>query len=53
MDNWRTRLRLRPGPGAVALEVTNRSSLSQADADDIRRGLWTELGALGVHFVGR
>lgn len=40
------------GPGAVALEVTNRSSLSQADADDIRRGLWTELGALGVHFVG-
>lgn len=40
------------GPGAVALEVTNRSSLSQTDADDIRRGLWTELGALGVHFVG-
>jgi hypothetical protein len=40
------------GPGAVALEVANRSSLSQADADDIRRGLWTELGALGVHFVG-
>ena len=39
------------GPGAVSLEVTNRSSLSQADADDIRRGLWTELGALGVHFV--
>jgi hypothetical protein len=37
------------GPGAVALEVTNRSSLSQADVDDIRRGLWTELAALGVH----
>jgi hypothetical protein len=39
------------GPGAVALEVTNRSSLSSTEADDIRRGLWTELGALGVHFV--
>jgi hypothetical protein len=37
------------GPGAVALEVTNRSSLSQADVDDIRRGLGTELAALGVH----
>src|SRR5215475_8854714 len=40
------------GPGAVALEVSNRSSLSQADADDVRRTLWTELAALGVHFVG-
>ncbi|MGH9498121.1 MAG: hypothetical protein ACRD3L_03180 [Terriglobales bacterium] len=39
------------GPGAVALEVINRSSLVQADVDDIRRGLWTELGALGIHFV--
>ena len=39
------------GPGAVALDVTNRSSLSSAEADEIRRGLWTELGALGVHFV--
>ncbi len=40
------------GPGAVALEVTNRSSLSSTEADDVRRGLWTELGALGLHFVG-
>jgi hypothetical protein len=40
------------GPGAVALEVTNRSSLSQADMDDIRRGLLAELAGLGVHFVG-
>jgi hypothetical protein len=39
------------GPGAVALEVNNRSSLSQADVDDIRRGLRTELAALGVHSV--
>ena len=39
------------GPGAVSLEVTNRSSLSSAESDGIRRGLWTELGALGVHFV--
>ncbi|MGO9650332.1 MAG: hypothetical protein ACLPOO_20045 [Terriglobales bacterium] len=39
------------GPGAVFLEVTNRSSLSSADVDEIRRGLWTELAALGVHSV--
>jgi hypothetical protein len=37
------------GPGAVAMEVTNRSSLGQADVDDIRRGLWRELAALGVN----
>jgi len=37
------------GPGAVALVITNRSSLNQADVDDIRRGLCTELAALGVH----
>jgi len=39
------------GPGAVALDVANRSSLSQADADEIRRQLITELAVLGVHFV--
>jgi hypothetical protein len=39
------------GPGAVALEVTNRSSLTSAETDDIRRGLWTELRALGVQVV--
>lgn len=39
------------GPGAVALEVMNRSSLSQADVDEIRRRLTTELDALGVHLV--
>ncbi len=40
------------GPGAVALEVTNRSSLSSTETDDIRRGLLTELAALGVHSAG-
>ena len=39
------------GPGAVALEVTNRSSLSSAETDDIRRALLAELTALGVHVV--
>jgi hypothetical protein len=37
------------GPGAVALEVSNRSSLSSTESDEIRRGLWTELAALGIH----
>ncbi len=39
------------GPGAVALDITNRSSLSRSDFDDIRRGLTTELAALGLRFV--
>ena len=39
------------GPGAVALNLVNRSSLSQSEVDEVRRGLLTELGALGVHFV--
>jgi hypothetical protein len=54
--DWRTperelarKIAAATGPGAVAMEVTNRSSLSQADVDDIRRGLWMELAALGVN----
>jgi hypothetical protein len=39
------------GPGAVALEVVNRSSLSRSDVEGIRRGLLTELAALGMRFV--
>jgi hypothetical protein len=39
------------GPGAVALDVVNRSSLSNADAEEIHRGLLTELAALGMRFV--
>jgi hypothetical protein len=39
------------GPGAVALDVMNRSSLSRADVEEIRRGLATRLGVLGVRFV--
>jgi hypothetical protein len=39
------------GPGAVALEVENRSSLGQTDADTIRRELMSSLAALGVHCV--
>ncbi len=39
------------GPGAIALEVTNRSSLARPEVDEIRRGLLTELAALGVRAV--
>jgi len=36
------------GPGVVALEVTNRSSLSPSEADQIRRGLTASLADSGV-----
>ncbi len=36
------------GPGAVAVSVINRSSLSPSDLDDIRRKLLSELAAYGV-----
>jgi hypothetical protein len=39
------------GPGAVGLEVVNRSSLSHPEVEEIRRGLMTELAALGARFV--
>ena len=39
------------GPGAVALDVVNRSSLSRPEVEEIRRGLLAELGAVGLRFV--
>src|SRR5277367_1382231 len=39
------------GPGAVALDVVNRSSLASPDVEEIRRGLLTDLAALGIRFV--
>jgi hypothetical protein len=39
------------GPGAVSVEVNNRSSLNKNDADAVRRILLTELAALGLRFV--
>ena len=39
------------GPGAIALDVVNLSSLKNADVDEIRRGLLNELGSLGLHSV--
>jgi hypothetical protein len=39
------------GPGAVALDITNRSSLNKKDADEISRGLRVQLEALGVRTV--
>jgi hypothetical protein len=39
------------GPGAVALDMVNRSSLPRADVDEVRRGLMAELSAHGVRFA--
>jgi len=39
------------GPGAVALDISNRSSLGQADADAVMRGLRGQLEAVGLRFV--
>ena len=39
------------GPGAVFLDFANRSSLSQKESDEIRRGLFLELALLGIHAV--
>src|SRR5579863_4353849 len=36
------------GPGAVAVDVVNRSSLGHGEVEEIRHGLATELAALGV-----
>ncbi len=40
------------GPGAVAVTVVNRSSLSPADVDEVRRKLLSELAAYGVQASG-
>ena len=39
------------GPGAISLEVVNRSSLSKQDTDEIGRGLRAQLEALGARTV--
>ncbi len=39
------------GPGAVAVDVVNRSSLGRPEVEAIRRGLLAELTALGMRFV--
>jgi len=39
------------GPRTMAVEVVNRSSLNAASADDIRRGLLTELASKGARFI--
>ncbi|HKW19475.1 MAG TPA: hypothetical protein VJO35_18340 [Terriglobales bacterium] len=36
------------GPGVVALDITNRSSIGSADVEEIRRELTTALGTSGV-----
>ncbi len=39
------------GPGAVALDIANRSSLSREEFDEISRGLRVRLAASGLRFV--
>ncbi len=39
------------GPGAVSLDITNRSSLTPAEFDEISRGLRDQLAGLGLQFV--
>jgi hypothetical protein len=39
------------GPGAIALDVVNRSSLSKKDADEISRALRSQLESLGLRAV--
>ena len=39
------------GPGAVALEVTNRSSLRGAEVDQIRFGLQAQMAGMGAAFA--
>jgi hypothetical protein len=57
-SDWRTpeeqlarRIAAATGPGAVALDVANKSSISRAEAEEIRRGLTSELATLGVRLV--
>jgi hypothetical protein len=39
------------GSRTMVVEVSNQSSLTTARAEDIRRGLWTQLAARGVRLV--
>jgi len=39
------------GPGAVAVDVANSSSLRNSEVEEIRRGLLDELAQLGLHLV--
>lgn len=41
------------GPGAAAVEVVNRSSMSKADSEDIRRQILAQLGSMGLRFVSK
>ncbi|PYX35928.1 MAG: hypothetical protein DMG81_17085 [Acidobacteria bacterium] len=39
------------GPGAIALDLVNRSSLNKKDTEEINRGLRTQLESLGLRAV--
>jgi hypothetical protein len=57
-DNWTSpaaqlaaKIAAVTGPGTVALDVKNHSSLRQTDVDEIRRGVLIQLATLGLRFV--
>ena len=45
------RIAFATGPGSIALEVTNRSSLDEKSVREVRSALQAELRAQGVHIV--
>jgi hypothetical protein len=57
-DNWTSpaaqlaaKIAAVTGPGTVALDFKNHSSLRQTDVDEIRRGVLIQLATLGLRFV--
>jgi hypothetical protein len=50
-DQLATRIVALTGPGTMAIELVNKSSLSRSEADEIRRGILTQLAAAGAQFV--
>jgi hypothetical protein len=50
-DQLATKIVALTGPGTMAVEVVNKSSLPRSEADEIRRGILTQLAAAGAQFV--
>jgi hypothetical protein len=50
-DKFAEKIILVTGPGALAVEVTNHSSLSKSEVERVQRGLRAGLASLGARFV--
>jgi hypothetical protein len=50
-DNFAEKIIAVTGPGALAVEVTNHSSLSKDEAERVQRGLLAGLASFGARFV--